>query len=110
MDKIKSKIISNRVSDAKQRAKKKSWKFNITKEDINLLLMQSGDRCPLTGIKFIYEKNHPLNISIDRIDSSEGYTRDNVWVVSAWANKAKSNLPLPRFKKMCKAVMEADNG
>jgi len=107
---IKSKTIGKRISDSKVRAKKKNIEHNITTKDINLLLMQSGDRCPLTQQKFVYEKNHMMNISLDRIDSSKGYIRDNVWVISTWANKAKLDLELNDFKEMCKLVSEAQNG
>ena len=58
-----------------------------------------GDRCPVTGIEFFYDKSyethgksgHPAKPSIDRIDSSLGYTKDNSRIVSNLANKMKSS-------------------
>jgi hypothetical protein len=36
----------------------------------------------------------------DRIDSSKGYTKDNVWVISMKANSMKSDSNYEDFKKM----------
>ena len=38
-----------------------------------------------------------MNFSIDRIDSSKGYTPDNVQLISTWVNRAKNNLSEKEF-------------
>lgn len=45
------------------------------------------------------------NVSIDRIDSSKGYTKDNIWLICSAVNFMKSNLNLEEFKQYCQAVI-----
>lgn len=101
-----NKLISTRVSDSKTRAKDKGWDHDIDKDHVRFLLLQSGKRCPYSGEKFVFEKGHPNMFSLDRVDSSKGYTKDNVVVTSVWANKAKNDLPLEKFLEFCKNVTE----
>jgi hypothetical protein len=48
----------------------------------------------------------PTNVSIDRIDSTKGYTIDNVQLVCVVLNIAKSNLPQNDYIDWCKKVAE----
>jgi len=98
------KIIGNRLSDSKTRAKKKGWEHTLTKEDICQMYLQSGGKCPYTNLDFVLKLNSHLNISVDRIDSSKGYTRENTMIISTWANKAKSNLSRNQFIELCRKV------
>lgn len=102
-----SSLISTRLSDSKRRAKKKGHEHDIDHAYISHLLKVSGGRCPLTQRKFVIELNHPDNFSLDRIDSSKGYTKNNVWLITTWANIAKSDLSLEDFRKNCNLVAEA---
>lgn len=45
------------------------------------------------------------NVSIDRIDSSKGYTKDNIWLICSAVNFMKSNLNLEEFKQYYQAVI-----
>ena len=99
-------MISARLSDSKSRAKAKNIEHNIDSKFLKTLLKQSGARCPLLGKKFVYEKKHPLNFSLDRIDNTGGYTQDNVWLVSTWANKAKGTLSEEDFRDFCNCIVE----
>ena len=75
-------------SRAKYRAKQKDLDFNITKEDIVI-----PDTCPLLGT--------PMESpSLDRIDSSKGYTKGNVWVISNRANTLKNDATLTELKTL----------
>ena len=75
-------------SRAKFRAKQKGREFNITKEDIVI-----PDICPLLGT--------PMESpSLDRIDSSKGYIKDNVWVISNRANTLKNDATLTELKTL----------
>ena len=102
-----SKLISRRLADSKTNAKKKGIEHDIDHAYIRHLLLQSGGRCPITQSKFVFESKHPNNISLDRVDSSKGYIKDNVWLITTWANRAKSDLSLDDFKKNCNLVVEA---
>ncbi len=58
--------------------------------------------CPVLDIPLREEKGRQSDnsISIDRIDSSKGYTPDNIVVVSWKANRLKSNATLDEMKKL----------
>lgn len=45
------------------------------------------------------------NVSIDRIDSNKGYTKDNVQLVCSAINFMKSNLSLNDFIMYCESVI-----
>jgi len=75
-------------SRAKYRAKQKSLEFKITKEDIVI-----PDTCPLLGIPM-------TSPSLDRIDSSKGYIKGNVWVISNRANTLKNDATLSELKTL----------
>lgn len=45
-----------------------------------------------------------MNISIDRIDSNFGYTKDNIQLVGAIINKMKTDVPDTDFINMCSII------
>jgi len=71
------------------RAKHKALAFDITSEDITPL----PDRCPVLGIVLEHAngQQNPNAYSLDRIDSSKGYIKDNVAVISYLANRLKND-------------------
>jgi len=74
---------------AKGRSKKKNLDFNITVEDIYSIM---PDYCPILKSKLTYSGNKDKNsASLDRIDSSKGYTKENIQIISQLANMMKSN-------------------
>lgn len=75
---------------AKARAKAKEMAFALTEP---WLLEQLPDTCPLLGTPLNYANTMPAADSpaIDRIDSADGYTPDNCWVISMKANRIKSD-------------------
>jgi len=81
---------------AKQRSKTKNLSFSITKEWIKEKLLEG--KCEATGIGFKLtkcgegkEKTNPYAPSIDRVDSSKGYTLDNCQMTILAFNKFKSD-------------------
>lgn len=73
---------------AKRRAKQSNIEFNITVEDIVIPKL-----CPILNIPLISDSNKITDnsASLDRIDSSKGYIKGNVGVISFRANTIKSN-------------------
>ena len=60
--------------------------------DVNLLDLKIPKTCPYLGIPLTYTRGQgrvQSNISIDRKDSSKGYTNDNVEFISDLANRMK---------------------
>jgi hypothetical protein len=80
-----TKIIDILFETIRSRAKYKGMSFNLEKEDIVL-----PTHCPILNKPFIY-RDKKYTYSIDRKDSTKGYTKDNVWVVSLLANRMKSD-------------------
>lgn len=86
------------LANARAHAKGRNKEFNITEEDIVI-----PDVCPILGIPLeiaIGKKIRDNSPSIDRIDSSLGYVKGNVQVVSWRANDLKSNGTLEEFRKL----------
>ena len=69
--------------------------------------------CPVLGIPIRHERGRPTDnsISVDRIDSDKGYTKDNIIVVSQKANRLKSNATLAEMKQLVEFYeqLERDN-
>lgn len=85
--------------NSKSRAKKMSLAFDLTLDDIKI-----PEVCPLLGIPLfssggIIIDNSP---SLDRIDSSKGYVKENVWVISHKANTMKSDATLEELETLVK--------
>lgn len=87
------------LHSAKSRAKSKGWDFDLEVSDIVI-----PEICPMLGIPlFIAEPGagkNPNNPSLDRIDSSKGYVKGNIQIISWRANSLKSDGTLEEFKKM----------
>ncbi len=86
---------------AKYRANKKGIEFNLTVEDIYI-----PELCPLLNIP-LYANRHGGKLTqhsptLDRKNCELGYTKDNVWVISHKANRAKNNLSLDELELLVK--------
>lgn len=91
---IKERII---LKSAKIRAKKEKWDFNLDITDIVI-----PDICPVLGIPLRRDNPCLLDNSptLDRIDSSKGYVKGNVCVISNRANRMKGNFTIEDFQKI----------
>lgn len=80
---------------ARWRAIRDNLEFNINLSDIVI-----PENCPLLGIKLERGKGKACDSSpsLDRIDSSKGYVKDNIWVISYRANTIKNNATLIEFE------------
>lgn len=84
------------LSSARNRAKLKNLDFSIDLSDIEL-----PEVCPLLGIPLsINASNKDFAYSLDRIDSSKGYIKGNVWVISDRANRLKNNATLEELEML----------
>lgn len=89
---------------AKKRAKEKGLEFSITEEDIVL-----PEVCPYIKEPLQLRANRGQGrehvYSLDRIDSSKGYTPDNIEVISHLANSMKSNATKEQLIEFAKTIM-----
>ena len=78
---------------AKNRAGRLGREFDISIEDIFI-----PEVCPVLKQPILLIRNSPWAPSIDRVDSSRGYTKDNILVMSKRANTLKNNGSLSEMK------------
>lgn len=86
------------LHNARSSAKKRGLEFDITVDDFEI-----PEVCPVFGFKLELvcsqgtKDNKP---SLDRIDSSKGYIKGNIQIISWRANNLKSNGTLEEFQKL----------
>jgi hypothetical protein len=87
------------LSNSRQRAKKAGLEHTITINDIII-----PDYCPVLGTKLDIgdRKKHGNAPSIDRIDNSRGYTKENIMIVSNRLNMLKNDATLDELIMMGK--------
>jgi hypothetical protein len=100
----KENLLQLRVLSAKARSKRKNIPFNITVEDIQDLLKAQNYKCRYTGRVLVLEEKHLNTLSIDRIDSSLGYTKDNIALVTANINYMKNDMNEKEFLELIEEI------
>ncbi len=91
----------------------KGLEFDITIDDVVI-----PEYCPVLGIKLeatVGTGRRNLNElesspSIDRIDNSRGYTKDNIMVISLRANNLKKDATLQEVKALVRYMEEFQAG
>ena len=96
--------ISNKLMSAKKRARIDGLEFTLTNSFITLLWNKQAGKCAKTGVEMGRIGDKWLSPSIDRIDSTKGYTEDNVQWTCWRYNAAKSNMSDDAFIALCLAV------
>lgn len=92
----------------KTNARHRKIPVEITANDIILKYKEQKGICAITGdILAITNLSNPMRLSVDRIDSSKGYTYDNIQLVGQVINIMKWDLIMKDFVFFCKKV--ADN-
>jgi hypothetical protein len=92
------------IASTKKTAKTKNLEHNITAEDLILPKF-----CPLLEIEIDYSAGNGksmFNPSVDRIDSSKGYIKGNVEVMSMLANLMKNKASAEQLKTFAKNILE----
>lgn len=104
--------ISQAMSRAKTRSKKKNVPFDLTTADLFDLLERQDYRCGVSRVRFEVKRfalgaRCPNNISIHRINPAKGYVSGNIRLVTTIVNIAISDFGEAEFLKMCRAVTTA---
>jgi hypothetical protein len=74
--------------EVKKRSRRRGWELGITVDDLAVPAC-----CPFLGTEFVFG-HFDFGPSVDRIDSSKGYVKGNVQVISNKANRIKSDATL----------------
>lgn len=100
-----SKYIALKITWGKNNAKRRGLDFNLTKQELLDLYEEQKGLCALSGLPMTRSSdNSEYSLSIDRIDSESGYTKDNVQLVCWRINTMKSSLSVEMFKWWCKVI------
>lgn len=83
--------------------------LSITKEEAWQLFLKQNRKCALSGIELTFpikSKDRSYTASLDRIDSSKGYTLDNVQWVHKDINIMKNKFNQTHFINFCKLIAQ----
>ena len=90
----------------RRKTKLRGWFDCISFDDLVDIARESDGECELTGIRFRCDTGRdPFSISIDRIDSSKGYTADNVRFVLLAVNLGMSHWGDAAFRQIARALV-----
>lgn len=102
----KNNPISYMLQTSKHNAKKRGFIFEITKEDIENLLIKQDSKCYYTGWVLKLSSGCYNSMSIDRVDSLKGYTKENIVLCQYKVNVMKNNASVDDLLKFCKAIVK----
>lgn len=76
------------LANARRRALKQNLEFSISKGDLVI-----PEVCPILGVPFIQgtKGDYKYTYSLDKVDPTKGYTKENTRVISMLANTMKSD-------------------
>ncbi|MCT7959011.1 hypothetical protein [Laspinema palackyanum] len=95
--------------------KQRKIEASVTLQDLKQIWDQQGGICPYTGWNLVLfpcttdYQSRPLTTnraSVDRIDSSKGYSLDNIQFVAVMANLAKHSFSETELLEFCQAVYQ----
>lgn len=91
-----------------ERDKGRRMVTTITVDDLVEVYLRQKGKCALTGMPFVLpdnrddqERRGPWSPSVDRLNNRNGYTVENIQLVTVMANGAKSDFTAKEFHRMC---------
>lgn len=96
-------------------AKNRNLKVEITNKDVWELFLRQDRKCALSGVPLYFAKtnkelkNKKQTASLDRIDSSKDYTKNNVQWIHKDLNSMKWDWDQDEFINWCNLVSECQN-
>lgn len=84
---------------------KRNLEFDITIKDMWDQYLKQNKKCSLTGRDIYFSSRRKTTASLDRIDSSKGYTKDNIQWVHKDLNIMKMDFTEEYFIQTCKEVV-----
>ena len=96
------------LNGTRRRSKEKNMYNDLTIDFLLYLWEKQNGRCALTGLDMtykFYEGRVNTNVSVGRIDSTKGYSKENVQLVCMAANQMKNDLSMCEFLDMCELVI-----
>jgi hypothetical protein len=89
-----------------RRVRVKNFELDFNATHLEKLFEVQNGLCAYTGESLELNAGYSNTLSVDRVNSSKGYTKDNI-VLTTWeVNNCKQDLSLERFKALCAKVVE----
>ena len=98
------RTLKQRFWTCKKNARNKNIEIDITLKYLIELYEKQQGKCHYTGLNMEGVIGSKNSISVDRIDSNKGYTKDNVCLAMIKINIAKNDLDTKEFLEMCYQV------
>lgn len=95
---------------SKHSAKRLNRDFNLSLEFLKELWIKQDGKCSYSKVQMILPSkiqdilNSPIQASIDRIDPSKGYTKDNVEYVCLFVNLGKNQFSKDSIEEFFKSI------
>ena len=107
------KILSNRIDSIKRKSKDRGIEYSIERTDLYEIYKKQNGMCAYTSRPMELKTGtakwkNPEVLSVDRIDPSRGYHKDNVHLIRWCVNEAKNRMPHEEFLQMSKDVTETN--
>lgn len=100
-------ILEELLKAAKRRGKQKEkYKCTITLDELYDIYIKQSGKCYISGRLMQTDVGSPDRISLDRIDSNKGYTKENVALACVKVNIMKLDTNLDVFAKYIKNIYE----
>ncbi len=101
-------ILNTRYKSSEKRAKELNVEFNITRKDLLEIYNKQRGLCHYSGVlmKLVTKGRDttPEILSIDRINSSKGYTKDNIVLCCSEINMIKRKMNVKDFLILCECI------
>ena len=89
-------------------ARTEALEVNITVDSLKEQFLKQEGRCYWSGFPInmegIRERKNPLAPSLDRLDDTKGYTRDNVVLTIRLFNLGRQTCPADKFRGICDLI------
>lgn len=95
--------------ESRKGAARRNIPFLLTEEEFKGIWKKQKGKCALSGIDLTLEHGsiavpNPTRLSVDRIDSTQGYSKDNVQLITWQLNSAKNVWSNQQLIEVCRAV------
>lgn len=99
------KEIVKKLWRAKDSAAKRNFEFELTVDFVKDLLKKQDYKCYYTNTPLKLRGGHPFSFSIDRKDSSKGYSISNVVIATGFFNRMKLDFEINELFDVCKSFV-----
>ena len=98
-------MLYNRLKNAQSRSTKKGMDFDLTFDWMLEQYKRQDGKCIYSKVVMSTVESGPRSVSLDRVDSTKGYTRDNCQLITAFVNRCKYNYPEVEFLELLNEVL-----